>query len=302
MPDGQTVLYDAGASGTIDAGRTIIVPFLRHRRVRRVDGVILSHPNLDHFSGLLSVVDAMDMGPVYVSPWFEGLSDPRRPSHALLAGLREREVSVREISSADPVLRFGAVTLDILWPPPDPPFAPDANDSSLVVAVHYAGSRILLTGDIEYAAQQWLIDHADLRADVLLLPHHGGIVGNTRAFIDAVNPRHVIRSTSQSRGADGNRLTALLGRRPLYNTADGGAITVVITGAGVRFGGPCAPVNWTGAVTDRTGQPCRVVTARLSSGADGLTQTTSSLPGGPRWPRSNRFPPSATISPGSATH
>ncbi len=241
MPDGQTVLYDAGASGTYDPGRTIIVPFLRHRRIRHVDGAILSHPNLDHFSGLLSVADAMGLGPVYTSPLFEPLSVPRRPSRALLDGLRQRGLSIHVISAAGPRLRFGDVTLDVLWPPPDPPFDAGPNDSSLVVAIRYAGRRILLTGDIEDTVQQWLIDHADLRADILLLPHHGGIVRTTRAFVDAVAPRHVIRSTSRSRGAEGERLAALLGRRTIHSTADRGAITIVITDDGIRLRGQRGP-------------------------------------------------------------
>jgi competence protein ComEC len=127
-------------------------------------------------------------------------------------------------------LRFEDVTIEVLWPPRELPFEVDANDSSLVLRVRYAGRSILLTGDVEYAAQQWLIEHEDLSADALLLPHHGGICSNTAEFIRAVNPLVTIRSTFERNSED---LSCFLSGRALYNTATAGAVTVRLGSAGI---------------------------------------------------------------------
>ena len=237
MPDGRTVLYDAGTSGSYDAGSATIVPYLRHRGVRRVDRVLLSHGNFDHFGGLLSVIDRFTTGSVVVSPHFERLSSPDDPSGAVLAELRKRNHPLEIITPERPAMRFGDAALEILWPPADPPFPLDANNSSLVVRVRYAGVSILLTGDIGPPVQQWLVDHADVAADVLLLPHHGGTEANRGPFIAAVNPRYVIRSTSQRTEPDQDDLAPLLSGRRLFNTADVGAVTVRIDPVGLHIAG-----------------------------------------------------------------
>jgi competence protein ComEC len=57
LPDGRTVLYDAGSRSPGDVGRSVVVPYLRRRGIRRIDRVYISHPNLDHFSGLPTIVE-----------------------------------------------------------------------------------------------------------------------------------------------------------------------------------------------------------------------------------------------------
>ncbi|MBN1514431.1 MAG: ComEC/Rec2 family competence protein [Phycisphaerae bacterium] len=231
LPDGQTWLYDAGAGGSYDPGHAAIVPYLRYRRTHTVDGVFLSHPNLDHFNGLLTVADQVRVRGIRVTPCFESLCRPGTPGQVLLAELARRRLNLTAVSADDPPLRFEDVTIEVLWPPRKLPFEVDANDSSLVLRVRYAGRSILLTGDVEYAAQQWLIDHADLRADVLLLPHHGSVCSNTGAFIQAVDPAVVIRSSFERRERTSEELLHLLSDRTCFSTADHGAVTVRITPA-----------------------------------------------------------------------
>jgi beta-lactamase superfamily II metal-dependent hydrolase len=101
----------------------------------------------------------------------------------------------------------------------------------------HAGYSILLTGDIEECAQQALLNRGGLRADVLILPHHGGVEQNSKAFLEAVSPGAVIRSSHECMDETFNGLQALVGNIPLYNTADTGAVQVVIDQAGVSISG-----------------------------------------------------------------
>ncbi|UCG15290.1 MAG: ComEC/Rec2 family competence protein [Phycisphaerales bacterium] len=237
LPDGETLLYDAGASGVYDPGAGTIVPYLRHGGVRHVNQVFVSHPNMDHFSGLLSVVDRVSTGPILISPYFEPLSTPDKPSNVLLDEFGKREHPVSVISSEQPARQFGDVTIETLWPPPHPPFELGSNDSSLVLRVRYAGTSILLPGDIEQDAQQWLLGHADLSADVLLLPHHGSMRTNTAPFIKAVNPTYAIRSSFERTEATQTRPASPLDHCLFYNTADVGAVTVTIDARGLGITG-----------------------------------------------------------------
>jgi len=234
LPDGRVILYDAGASGSYDPGRSVIVPFLRHRGIRGVDAVLISHPNLDHFAGMPTVIECIRTGPAYVTPYFEPLSTSGMPSRVLLDELRAADHPLAIVDRDSDPLVFGDVTLEFLWPAPDLGTEIANNETSLVVRVSYAGRSILLTGDIEALAQGRLLADADLRADVLLMPHHGSLRHNTRDFVEAVAPEVLISSTFVRSAEHDIEFDDIIGGRRHFNTADNGAVTVSINREGVR--------------------------------------------------------------------
>ncbi|MEV0250926.1 ComEC/Rec2 family competence protein [Nocardia sp. NPDC050712] len=114
-------------------------------------------------------------------------------SPAAIAELAQQaEIPVLELSAGQ-VLHFGTTQLEVLAPPPathSPDLDPDiANDRSIVLAATTAAGRVLLTGDIEAAAQHRLVaSGTNLRADILKVPHHGSRT-TTREFLAATRPR-----------------------------------------------------------------------------------------------------------------
>ena len=144
-PDGRTLLYDAGALGGPDVTRRQIAPFLWHRGIHRIDEVFLSHADLDHFNGLVEILDRFAVGQVTCTPTFadkniEGVRET-------LDALRERGVAVRIVKAGD-VLSAGDVRLEVLHPPAS---GPEGNENvrSLVLELQHAGHTLLLTGDLE---------------------------------------------------------------------------------------------------------------------------------------------------------
>lgn len=79
-----------------------------------------------------------------------------------------------------------------------------------------------------------LLQRGDLGADVLVLPHHGGVERSSKAFLEAVAPSAVIRSSHERMEETYNGLQEVVGAMPLHNTADVGAVGVVIDAEGVR--------------------------------------------------------------------
>lgn len=235
LPDGRTILYDAGTSLPSDAGRNVIVPFLSHRGIRHVDRVYISHPNLDHFSGLPTLLDQIDTDAVIINPCFEPKSAPGSPSGHLLDLLSARGQSLQVLDTSMTTWDFGGVGFELLWPRGDCDPSLSANDESTVLRLSYAGRSILLTGDIEDRTQRALLARGDLHADVLLLPHHGSVRQSTAEFIRAVAPLAAIRSSNERTQQTLSGLNAALGDVPLYNTADVGAVEVVLDGEGVHI-------------------------------------------------------------------
>ncbi len=231
FPSGETMLYDAGSSRPFDVGRHVIAPYLRSRGIRRIDQVILSHPNLDHFSGLPSVLDEFDCGSIRINRFFETFSTPRSPSRAILELLNERGQPV-EIDEVPKSWRFGDVVIEAVSPTFESIADAEANDTSTVLRLSYAGWSVLLTGDIEDFGQRMMIEDGVKKADILALPHHGGVGEMLDEFLNAVGAEILIRSSNHRMAETHNGLRELVGSTRIYNTADVGAIQIVIRSTG----------------------------------------------------------------------
>ncbi len=198
---GETVVFDAGTIGDPGTGARIIVPALRNLGVRRVDTVIVSHANLDHFSAMIEIVDSFGADELLVTPHFLGTaSDVQRPEAALLASLRESGVTITTVRAGDH-RTIGDMTLDWLHPPADQSYE-RINDTAAVIRITCAGRRVLLCGDIQAQAMEDLLtahDPAALAADVMELPHHGAFHDTAVDFVRAVDPDIVLQSTGFGR-------------------------------------------------------------------------------------------------------
>ena len=194
-PDGRTLLYDAGALAGPDVARRQIAPFLWHSGVRRIDEVFLSHADLDHFNGLVQLVDMFAVGQVTCTPSFA--DKPTEAVRHTLDVLRRRGVAVRTVKTGDR-MTAGDVELRVLHPPAS---GPDGNENtrSMVLEVRHAGHTILLTGDLEGTGLDMFLRLAPRRFDVLQAPHHGSPKANTEALAERTRPRLVVSSQGPPR-------------------------------------------------------------------------------------------------------
>jgi competence protein ComEC len=173
---GHSLLYDMGPAQPegFDAGERIGVPSLRALGVRRLDAAVVSHGDNDHAGGFAAVRRAFPM-PVAFSPEGSGVADTR----ACRAGMQWQWDGVR--------FRF-------LHPPRHFPYLD--NESSCVLRIETAHGVALLTGDIGEVVERDLVrrDAASLRADVVLVAHHGSGESSDPAFIAATGARHALVS------------------------------------------------------------------------------------------------------------
>lgn len=175
---GHALLYDAGPRYSIDsdAGERVLVPLLRALDVR-LSRVLLSHADEDHTGGAAAVL-AMQPAAQLLGTL---------PSDHPLLQQREQQPCHAGLSWSWDGVRF-----EVLHPPPAEP-APRtrrSNALSCVLRVSNGRSTALLAGDIERAQEQRLLAaDAPLRADVLLVPHHGSKTSSSPDFVQAVAPR-----------------------------------------------------------------------------------------------------------------
>jgi competence protein ComEC len=213
MPDGSTLLVDGGGRPDLhrrggededaeefepDArgiGEAVVSEYLRHRGLARVDYVLATHADADHIDGLNAVLRAFKVEGALVARAPSGDAEFLRFADTA----RASGVPVYLVGRGDR-LRFGAVTLEVLWPPvaEGDADAPSANNDSIVLRLRFGRRTLLLTGDAEGAAEASLVSAGDdLACDVLKVGHHGSRTSSTQAFVNATRPALAVVSVGR---------------------------------------------------------------------------------------------------------
>ncbi len=181
---GHALLYDTGPRYTdeADAGGRIVAPFLRAAGVRQLAGMIVTHQDSDHSGGALTLLQTVPVA------W---LASSLPEGHAILAR-RASDGAAALRCEAGQRWTWDGVRFAVLQPAPALYAAPASkpNDLSCVVRIDSDYGSVLLTGDLEARGELELVarEPSALKADVLLVPHHGSRTSSTTAFIASVAP------------------------------------------------------------------------------------------------------------------
>lgn len=229
---GEAWLFDCGSSNYAEIGRYAIVPALRSMGVGRVDTLVISHADYDHFSGALDIVDHISVDRIVTTQHVldDAADSPRQATAYLVDGLRRRGVAIERIARGwrD---TLGEQPVEALWPPAGRTFEQN-NDSSIVLAFEAAGRRLLLTGDIaEQAMAAMRTEGIALAADVTDLPHHGSFPPGAVEWLHAVGPSVVLQSSGPRR-LDWDKWAPHLGDIDRWVTARSGAVRLTIDSGG----------------------------------------------------------------------
>lgn len=171
----HTLLYDTGDlffHGS-DMGELVIVPFYQFNHIKIIDTIVISHPDKDHRGGLHSIEKQIPVKQLIVN-------DPE---------YYHRGIHCHHISAWD----WDDVHFEFL--PIQFPFK-NKNNNSCVLQISTRQNRLLLTGDIEKEAEDYLVQQAmhRLKSDILVLAHHGSKTSSTLRFLLETAPRYAIAS------------------------------------------------------------------------------------------------------------
>ncbi|MCH7688802.1 MAG: MBL fold metallo-hydrolase [Planctomycetes bacterium] len=247
LPNGKTLLYDAGSlqNGTF-AGRTV-QNALWNRGLSRIDTMVISHADVDHFNGVPQLLKTIPIGSLLVAPQFLDLD--QKAVEVVYQTASAENIPFVEIGRENRLLLDRTVIIEVLHPEKHSPksdgHADDDNANSVVLLIEYAGRRILLTGDLEEQGLDELLNHQPPRKiDVMLSPHHGSPDSNTTQLARWARPDFVTVSAGKSRRLEA--LQATYGSdTKLFSTALHGAVTFRIEpGGNLHYSHSLHPGEW----------------------------------------------------------
>lgn len=232
LPNGKNILIDAGDRD----GSANLTTYLKQRKIKKLDLIIISHPHLDHYGGLIKTLK--DIKDLEISEVFDSGAKTSSSTYAkLLKQFFEKKAKLKMPRKGD-TFNYDGVNLKILAPQ-DPLLKntkSDINNSSIVAKLSYGSVSFLFTGDMEEASQNQILSEeaSELKANILKVAHHGSRYTTSNEFLDAVKAELAVISCGQGNSYNHPHKEALVRlnkkKIPFYRTDLNGTVVVTTDG------------------------------------------------------------------------
>ncbi|MDI6821006.1 MAG: MBL fold metallo-hydrolase [Patescibacteria group bacterium] len=181
LPGGVKVLIDGGPpNGRVLEELLKAMPSTE----RYIDLVLLSHPQLDHFGGLVDVVRRYKIGAFI----WNGEQGEARAFEDLKNNLMESSVKIITLISGD-AISYKNSRFNILSPTKKSLTGGNANEKTLVLSLLSNNSKTIFTGDIDAKIEKRIADMFDSPIDILKVAHHGSKFSSSANFLDILKPK-----------------------------------------------------------------------------------------------------------------
>ena len=236
-PSRENILIDAGNLFP-DMGMRQLVPYFRSQAIQTIDHLFITHTDIDHYGGLFTLLDHVEVKKVYVNP--HSLKSSKKLWLKLLKKMQDKNIPVVSLSAGDHFTDSNNLVLKVLTPFSNAALSP--NNNSISLSIHYLHHDILLTGDLETEGEEQLLRQYNLQHyDIFKLGHHGSKTSNILGLLQKITPDLAIVSAGMHNKFNHpstdvvNRLEKL--QIPTLSTAKEGAISIIFNEQGYEIRG-----------------------------------------------------------------
>lgn len=187
----QIILTPAGKVMVIDGGNNDdedrMVSYLNKLGVKKVDILVGTHPDADHIGGIDAVIDAFDIGKIYMPK----VQKDTQTFESVLRAVQNKGLKVTTAKAGIDLDLDSVILTKMIGPLAASD--PDNNEMSAIIRLEYGNHSFLLTGDAGVDTEADLIQsEAELKSTVLLVGHHGSDHSTSTAFLQAVRPEYAV--------------------------------------------------------------------------------------------------------------
>ncbi|WP_099466514.1 DNA internalization-related competence protein ComEC/Rec2 [Konateibacter massiliensis] len=222
-----TFMIDGGSSSVKEVGKYRILPFLKSKGIRKLNYCIVTHPDSDHISGLMEIMQSDYKIENLILPQI-GEKDEAYLELEELA--KQSGISVLYIKKGD-ILQEGNLKLTCLHPYKE--YVPESvNDYSTVLSLKWEELDMLFTGDLEAKGEEEVTKLLTKDYDILKVAHHGSKNSTSAQFLSRLGAEYAVISCGE-KNSYGHPHKELLERLStekmnIMTTMDKGAITIMV--------------------------------------------------------------------------
>lgn len=238
--NGRCYMVDGGSASRSLVGKYSILPYLESRGIGELNAVFLSHPDEDHISGVMELMEQSGYGVRINSLILPDVS--RKMKENELLELREQaagyDIPVYYIGRGD-TLRDRELKISCLGPE-NGSMTNEVNEMSTVLLVEYGEFRMLLTGDVTGEPERELLTELEEKEPltVLKVAHHGSKYSTPRELLKMTDPVYAIISAGKDNryGHPHEELMERLTEQGcrICQTSESGAITIQVRNGKIR--------------------------------------------------------------------
>lgn len=203
----KVILIDTGKSDEI-------INYLKKVGIKKIDYLIISHPDEDHFGQLKNLLDNFRVKQVMISEYDNKTKE----------FVNKNKI---KIMKAGMIISIGNFIIECIGPIKD---YKNSNDNSLVFIFKFKNKSILFTGDIGRNAEIDLINKYTIKVDILKVSHHGSKNSSTKEFLDKIDFKYgvAMNGYQNNYGFPSPELVSRFKKGELYNTINCGTITICL--------------------------------------------------------------------------
>lgn len=203
----KVILIDTGKSDEI-------INYLKKVGIKKIDYLIISHPDEDHFGQLKNLLDNFRVKQVMISEYDNKTKE----------FVNKNKI---KIMKAGMIISIGNFIIECIGPIKD---YNNSNDNSLVFIFKFKNKSILFTGDIGRNAEIDLINKYKIKVDILKVSHHGSKNSSTKEFLDKISFKYgvAMNGYQNNYGFPSPELVSRFKKGELYNTINCGTITICL--------------------------------------------------------------------------
>lgn len=181
-PSGKTMLIDGGNNDK----EKVMFNYMKQYNIKKIDVLVGSHPDADHIGTLSELVDALEIGDVYLPK----ASSNTKTYEDLLTSIKKKGLKIKTAKSGVTVDLDDKMKVEMVAPVGT---YEETNNMSAVVKISYGQESFLFPGDAEYDSEQDMIKSGvDLASTVLAVGHHGSNSSSSVGFLKKVHPQYAV--------------------------------------------------------------------------------------------------------------
>jgi competence protein ComEC len=243
FPGGKNMLIDGGGASlkTFNVGESVIARYLWQRGITNLDGIIVTHPDADHYNGVPFLLKQFNPDIL----WINGESGHEENYTNMIELAHDLGIEVKIPTGNEILMQSSGVILSNISNPLlntelSSESTASSNDQSLIVRLKGNSFSCLFPGDITTRVEHALImNKSKLKSSILLSPHHGSKTSNSEEFLEYVSPQQIIVSAGRfkplSFPTPELRALCIKKKIPLLITAESGAITFRQNGGTLQY-------------------------------------------------------------------